>query len=449
MFLRNNLFLYVATMFVALTLVILPTQAVFANEESDKHNSQGNTYYNSEKYDDAIKEFTAAIAIEDNNPVYYNNRGWAYLNSSKNDEALVDFNKTIQLEPDYANAYSGRASVYLKKGETDEAKINFKRAALIYIDRRDYDDAAEELNSAIEADNNYGEAYYYLGLIENRRNNYQKAIHNYDEAIRLGYIEGGYVYNGIGYAKYHLGRYEDAIQNFDKAIEKKEDYAEAYQFRGESHYSLHDYKKAAADFEKYLELDEDIDEITRQSYLEKIKLAKTTKPDTSKLDDSELDDSELDDTELDDTELDDSELDDSELGTLGKICKEAGIGHVNKLLKALFIVMALEYMIIICCGIKERNLTAGGAARGFAIKIILLIIVIVANAMEEVDALDEFDIRDVVVAIILIHEVLSILENAERLGIPVPDWLKNLLQNIKDGITDFIKRIFGSDNRQS
>lgn len=444
MFLRNNLFLHLATIFIALVLVILPTQAVSANEESDKHNSQGNDYYESKKYDDAIKEYTAAIAIENDNPIYYNNRGWAYFNSSKVDEALVDFNKTIQLDPDYANAYSGRASVYLNKGETDEAKINFKRAALIYIDRKNYDDAEDELNSAIEADNNYGEAYYYLGLIENRRNNYQKAIHNYDEAIRLGYIEGGYVYNGIGYAKYHLGRYEDAIKSLDKAIEKKEDYAEAYQFRGESYYSLHNYKKAAADFEKYLELEEDIDETTRQSYLEKIKLAKTTKPDTSKLDDSELED-----TELDDSELDDAELDDSELGTLGKICKETGIGHVNKLLKALFIVMTLEYMIIICCGIKERNLTAGVAARGFVIKIILLIIVIVANAMEEVDALGEFDIRDVVIAIILIHEVLSILENAERLGIPVPDWLKNLLQNIKDGITDFIKRIFGSDNRQS
>lgn len=259
------------------------------------------------------------------------------------------------------------------------------------------------MKNAIAVDDKYGEAYFYLGQVENRRNNYQNAIPNYEEALRLGFCES-YVYVGLGFAKYNLGRYEDAINDFDEAIETDENCAEAYEFRGESYYLLSEYKKASEDFKKYLELDgANLDAETKKYFADRINQGNS-----------------------------------GGFGNLDEICETLGIGSVNKLLKTLFIVMSLQYAIIIGCGIRERNLTGSTAASELAVKAIFIVIIIVANAMENIDALSEFDIRDIVIAIILVHELLSILENAERLGIPVPDWLKNLLKNIKNKIAELV-----------
>lgn len=425
----RNFLVTCAAIFIAVVFAILPTQPVFASEESEKHHSQAQTYYKEGKYEDAIKEYTEAINLEGNNALYYNNRGCAYLFSSKNNEALADFNKAIELDSNFETSYSGRAIIYLRQNRIDDAKINFLRAARIYIDKEKYDDAEKELNSAIEADNKYGEAYYYLGWVEFCRENYQNAIGKYDEAIKLNFDED-YVYAERGLAKYALGKYKDAIEDFDKTIEIDPNYAEAYEYRGECYYSLSDYEKASEDFKKYLELDGDnLDEKTKENF-------------TSRIIDSETFESGTYESETYESET-------YEQDTMDLICDKLEIGHVNKLLKALFIVMGLEYAIIIGCGISEGNLTVGVAVREFAIKIIFLIIVIVANSLENLSALSDFEVRDTMIAIILIHELLSVLENAERLGIPVPDWLKNLLQNIKDAVNDLFQKVFGGNNRQS
>lgn len=430
----RNFLVTCAAIFIAVVFAILPTQPVFASEESDKHNSQGDTYYEANKYEDAIKEYTEAITLEGNNALYYHNRGWAYLNSSKDNEAMADFNKAIEIDSNFANAYNGRADIYLRQDKIDEAKRNFKKAALIYIDKEEYDYAEKALNKAVEADYKDGEAYYYLAEIETYRENYQNAIGKYDKAIKLNFDED-YVYAERGFVKYSLGKYTDAIEDFDKAIEINSNYAEAYEYRGECYYRLPDYEKASEDFKKYLELDGDnLDEKTKENY-------------TSRIIESETSESETSESETYESETSESET--YEQDTLDLICDKLGIGYVNRLVKALFIVMGLQYAIIIGCGISEGNLTVGVAARELAIKIIFLIIIIVANSFEYLEALSDFEVRDTIIAIILIHELLSVLENAERLGIPVPDWLKNLLQNIKDAISDLVNKIFGGNNRQS
>lgn len=206
--------------------------------------------------------------------------------------------------------------------------------------------------------------------------------------------------------------------------------AEAYECRGESYYLLLDKVKASNDFKKYLELEgANLDAETKKNFVDRIIQGTSAESNTGKSDTGKSDTAELDTAELDTDEADTGEQD-----ALDLMCQKLGIGEVNELLKALFIVMGLQYAIIIGCGISERNLTFGVAIREFFVKVIFLVIIIAANAMGNLNALNELDIRDIIIAIILVHEVLSILENAERLGIPVPDWLKNLLQNIKNTV---------------
>lgn len=52
-------------------------------------------------FDEAIKLYTQAIAIDGKNHVLYSNRSAAYAKSGKYDLALEDAEKTIQIKPDW------------------------------------------------------------------------------------------------------------------------------------------------------------------------------------------------------------------------------------------------------------------------------------------------------------------------------------------------------------
>lgn len=426
MFFKNNFLLHMTKIFIVFVLVILPTQTVFA-DDAEKHFEKGKEYFNSQKYDDAINEFIEAIDDDENNLLYYYYLGGAYFYSEQYDEALNAFNKMIQIDSDSVEAYEGRANVYYMQGRMEEAKTNFLMVGKKYLYNEEYDKAKDAFNRAIEIDKNYGEAYFYLGRIEWNLSNYAAAITEFDKAVNLGFVDYS-VYNDRGYAKYLLKKYEEAIEDFDKAIKTNPTEASAYMWRGESYFSLGENKKARDDFTKYLELEEDLDEKTKNEYIEKIVLCENAIEDEG---DTNID---TDDTDIDtdDTDIDSDKEDSS--NEVVKYLNESGMfGEVNSLLKVLLIVMTLEYAIIIGCGIYEKNLTVGIAAGNFIMKIIFLIIIMVANSLDEAKMID-INIRNFIIAIILIHELLSILENAERLGIPVPDWLKNLLQNIKEKI---------------
>ena len=105
--------------------------------------------------------------------------------------------------------------------------------------------------------------------------------------------------------------------------------------------------------------------------------------------------------------------------------------------------MTLEYFLSIGCSSREGNLTAGVAARNLGIKAILLVIVFVVSALNESEVSVGVNLLTVTMAIILVNELMSVLEKAERLGMPVPEWLKNFIQKIRDIITG----IFGGTRR--
>ena len=495
MFLKSN-FLS-CLIFICFALIILPNNT-FANEESEKHNAQGDEYYNVGKYKEAIDEYKLAIEIDNNHARYYNNLGWAYLNSkdyapaeenfnkaielspsfanpyrglacvyrgqSKNDEAkkyflkagsnyldsksleaaikdfsnainldsndvmgyslrslaycglekyddaLNDANKAIQLDKNFATAYRIRALIYLKQGRNDEAKTNYLWAGKKFLSEKEYSLARGSFNEAIEIDEKFGESYFYLGQVENYQSNYQDAINKYDKAISLGFAED-YVYTNRGYCKYKLNHYEEAIKDFNDAIKIDVTHASAYKWRGESYLNLNKYKDAETDFIKYLELEgENLDEKIKDEYLQKIKKCKDATGISSFED------------------------------VFNKLNELEIFGEVNLIFKVLLIAIVLDYATIIACGVKAGTLTAGIAAQEFFKEIIILLVIAVVNSFENIDTLKNWDVRDFAIAIILMYQLYYILENSERLGVPVPTWLKETLQTIREKIEGFFSR---------
>jgi formylglycine-generating enzyme required for sulfatase activity/tetratricopeptide (TPR) repeat protein len=134
-----------------------------------------------------------------------------------------------------ANASSDAAG-HIVRGNADHAK-------------NDYDKAISEYGEAIKFDpenpvayNNRGNAYY-------DKKDYIKAISDYNEAIKLNpkYINA---YNNRGNAYYDKKDYVKAISDYSEAIRLDPENAKAYNNRGNAYYHKKDYDEAISDYNK-------------------------------------------------------------------------------------------------------------------------------------------------------------------------------------------------------
>ncbi|XP_018812531.1 small glutamine-rich tetratricopeptide repeat-containing protein isoform X2 [Juglans regia] len=91
--------------------------------------SQGNRAMQSKLYSDAIELYTCAIALRENNAVYYCNRAAAYTQIHQYTEAIRDCMKSIEINPSYSKAYSRLGLAYYAQGNySDAINKGFKKA---------------------------------------------------------------------------------------------------------------------------------------------------------------------------------------------------------------------------------------------------------------------------------------------------------------------------------
>ena len=105
----------------------------------------------------------------------------------------------------------------------------------------DYQGAIADYTEAIRLQPDYAAAYYSRGLAKSDLGNKQGAIADYTEAIQINKNWGGFnsgyhglptAYNNRGIAKSALGDKQGAIADYTEAIGLKPDYADAYYNRG-------------------------------------------------------------------------------------------------------------------------------------------------------------------------------------------------------------------------
>jgi len=96
------------------------------------------------------------------------------------------------------------------------------------------------------------EGLIYLGNAFCYRELFERGIECYDESLKLE--EYAEAYNNRGNAYAELNEYERAIEDFSKAIELNPALAEAYNNRGLAYAELNKYERAIEDYNKAIEL---------------------------------------------------------------------------------------------------------------------------------------------------------------------------------------------------
>lgn len=74
------------------------------------------------RFDAAIADVDAALALDPGNPALYVERGQRILLTYEWDRALADYNRALELDPNYADAYYDRGILYASVPEGLDAR---------------------------------------------------------------------------------------------------------------------------------------------------------------------------------------------------------------------------------------------------------------------------------------------------------------------------------------
>ena len=109
------------------------------------------------------------------------------------------------------------------------------------------------------------------------------------------------------------------------------------------------------------------------------------------------------------------------------------LGGYDGFLYALIAFVVIDYLLGVMCSIIEKHLSSDVGARGIFKKVVIFSLVGVAHIIDQNIIGDGGVIRTAVIFFYLSNEGISIIENATKLGLPIPEKLRDVLEQLKDG----------------
>lgn len=108
------------------------------------------------------------------------------------------------------------------------------------------------------------------------------------------------------------------------------------------------------------------------------------------------------------------------------------IGPINGLVYCLIVFMVIDYITgIVAAALVDKSLSSSVGFLGISKKVMIIFLVIISNMLDMYIIGTGSTARTAIISFYLINEGISIVENISRLGLPIPEQLINLFQNIK------------------
>lgn len=196
-------------------------------------------YANTGPYDEALKYFTATMALDPNYSEYYNERGSVYLKMGRLEDAVNDYMQAIDLSPPYMEVWTNLGQCYS------------------LMER--FEDAVDAYSRAIDLDPNQtlpligrAQAFEALGQAE-------AALADYTAALDLNSQQAPALANrAVLY--YEAGRIPEALADLNQALALAPEMAELYQNRSVALIELSRIDEAIQDLQTYLRLQPDAED---------------------------------------------------------------------------------------------------------------------------------------------------------------------------------------------
>ncbi|MST51615.1 phage holin family protein [Hornefia butyriciproducens] len=108
------------------------------------------------------------------------------------------------------------------------------------------------------------------------------------------------------------------------------------------------------------------------------------------------------------------------------------LGGCDGLLYALIAFVTVDYLTGVMCAIADKKLSSNVGFKGICRKVLIFLLVGIANIID-VQVIGQVGIlRTAVIFFYLSNEGVSLLENAGHLGLPIPEQLKTVLEQLHD-----------------
>lgn len=145
--------------------------------------------------------------------------------AGRSEEALAEYTRALAIHGENTVALINRGRLLEAMGQTDAAVTDYSRA--------------------IKAAPKHAEALICRGLVFQRVGNIERALSDFDRAVKAS--KAAVAYQARASANFHRGNMEEALKDLSAAIHKEPRAAILYAQRGEVHERLGNAKEAAAD----------------------------------------------------------------------------------------------------------------------------------------------------------------------------------------------------------
>ena len=108
------------------------------------------------------------------------------------------------------------------------------------------------------------------------------------------------------------------------------------------------------------------------------------------------------------------------------------LGGCDGLLYALIAFVVIVYITGVMCAINDKTLSSEVGFRGICRKVLIFLLVGIANILDVQVIGTGSVLRTAVIFFYISNEGVSLLENAAHLGLPVPEKIKTVLEQLHD-----------------
>ena len=108
------------------------------------------------------------------------------------------------------------------------------------------------------------------------------------------------------------------------------------------------------------------------------------------------------------------------------------LGGADGFMYALIAFVVIDYITGVFCAIADKSLSSEVGFKGICRKVLIFVLVGIGNIIDVYVLGDSSVLRTAVIFFYLSNKGVSLLENASRLGLPIPDKLKEVLSQLHD-----------------